>query len=572
MTDTHGRGPTARPVSEIADRYVEALAEHEPAAAQALGREPTTPFPDASPEWFAEKDALDASVLDALAAVPLETLERPERSLHAALTERLESTRSLARTGFTTRLLAPLATPVHRIRETFDATVVTDDADGDAVIERLAAAPAALLDYERTLRESRAAGDRGAFSGSGVAAARQVRGVAEQVASWIDPDGLDVYRSLPRVDGLSGDRARRLERAAQAMTEASADFRRFLLEDLLPSAPIDDAVGEDVYRATASSFLGAELDLDEIVEHGWDDLHSLVAEADRLADRLVRGDRRAAAAALDADPERRVSSVPAIADWLRDRVASTIDALGGSDGVLEMPPHVREVDCIVSEAATGVVFYAPGAPDGSRRPRVVWTLPGGEDSVSTWREVTSVHHEGVPGHHYEHAVAHANAGLHSWQRYLSHVHGYAEGWAHYSEQLAGEVGLVRDDSERLGLVLGQIWRAVRVVADTGLHTGLPIPSTPLTTETRWTPDVARRMLVDVALVDPTTARFEVDRYLGWPGQALAFRVGARLWNEVRDRERAARGAEFSLRRFHRDALALGPMGLGPLRDALADTR
>jgi uncharacterized protein (DUF885 family) len=89
-------------------------------------------------------------------------------------------------------------------------------------------------------------------------------------------------------------------------------------------------------------------------------------------------------------------------------------------------------------------------------------------------------------------------------------------------------------------------------------------------EREWTPDLARRMLVELALVEPALAGFEVDRYLGWPGQALAFKVGARLWREARVARQARLGAEFSLRDFHRDALALGPMGLDPLRELLAE--
>jgi len=158
--------------------------------------------------------------------------------------------------------------------------------------------------------------------------------------------------------------------------------------------------------------------------------------------------------------------------------------------------------------------------------------------------------------------------LHVWQRHLCHIHGYAEGWAHYAEQLADELGLIRDPAERLGLLLGQIWRSVRIVADIGLHTGWPIPANPLVPEQEWTPDVARRMLVDLALVEPHLAGFEVDRYLGWPGQALAFKVGARLWQEARRARAEQLGSVFVLRDFHREALGLGPMGLEPLRAAL----
>jgi uncharacterized protein (DUF885 family) len=269
---------------------------------------------------------------------------------------------------------------------------------------------------------------------------------------------------------------------------------------------------------------------------------------------------------LDRDPRYRLEGVSAIQTWLSGRVAQTIEAVRPA---FDLPSTVADVECLVSEASSGVVYYTPGAPDGSTPGRIVWTIPSGVPVASSWQEVTSVHHEGVPGHHLQFVLTASYPDLHPWQRHLCHVHGYAEGWAHYAEQLAVELQLIRDPAERLGLLLGQIWRSVRIVADIGLHTGRAIPPNPLVAEREWTPELARRMLVDLALVDPALAGFEVDRYLAWPGQALAFKVGARLWDQARASRQDQRGAEFSLREFHRDALALGPMGLDPLRRLLA---
>jgi uncharacterized protein (DUF885 family) len=176
--------------------------------------------------------------------------------------------------------------------------------------------------------------------------------------------------------------------------------------------------------------------------------------------------------------------------------------------------------------------------------------------------VTTVHHEGVPGHHLQLTVALAEPSLHPWQRSMAHVHGHAEGWAHYAERWADEIGLLRDPAERLGMLYGQRWRAARIVIDMGLHLGYPIPAT----GESWTPERGVAILRQASGCDETTARFEIDRYLGWPGQALAFRVGARLWRQLR--ERAAARPAFDLREFHMRALRLGPMGLATLRDLL----
>ncbi|MBN9630773.1 MAG: DUF885 domain-containing protein [Actinobacteria bacterium] len=552
-------------IRDLADRYLAVLAEHEPAAAQALGRSAGARLGDYSAGWAQEKRVLQEEVLASVRALDPAGLDRADRTLHAAFEERLASEIALFDTGFTARLLAPLATPVHELREAFDDLVVTADARGDEAIARLARVPEALTRLRERLEWSRAEGERGRFSGTGVAARRQVLAVADQVAAWIDPAGADYFHAIRR-DGLDPARTGALDGAAAAATEAFARFERFLRDDLAPAAPDVDAVGEPVYAETARSFLGTAIDLDEVYDYGWAELDRLVGEAQTLAARIVgattgdpRADVAAAAEALAADGHSSPTGAEAITDWLRTRLAETIETLDGT--AFDLPESVWDVDCVVPTAASGVVYYTPGAPDGSTRSKIVWTIPAGVETIAVWHEVTSFHLEGVPGHHLEHTVNRANRDLHPWQRYLCEVHGYAEGWAHYSEQLADELGLLRDDAERLGMVLGQIWRAVRIVADIGLHTGRAIPVNRFTAEHVWTPELAGALLVDLAGVDPVTAGFEVDRYLGWPGQALAFKVGAKLWTEARAAA-AARGT--GLAEFHARALSYGPMGLAPL--------
>ncbi|MFD6054086.1 DUF885 domain-containing protein [Agromyces sp. NPDC060279] len=560
-------------VRSVADAHLAALAEHEPAAAQALGRGAAARLADYGPEWAEERRALLGRTAAALAALPAEE-RAADAALDAALAERAASEAELFDTGFTARLLAPLASPVQEIRERFDDVTVTDDEAGDAVIERLASVEPALGEFRRRLEWARDAGRAGRFSGSGVAAARQLEVVAGQIDTWIDPAGLDYFSRISAAP-LSGSRAAALARAGERATRAFGELSGWLRTELLPSAPVEDAVGEHVYRQIAQSFLGTRLDLDEVYDYGWSELERLLGEARRLA-AIVLGDGagagtgsddtgavRAAARLLDADPRYRVAGHERIVAWLQDRLEDTFARV---DGVaFDLPRAIREVDVVVPTAASGVVYYTPGAPDGSVRSKIVWTIPEGAEAIGTWQEVTSFHHEGVPGHHLEHTINRSNAGLHPWQRYLCEIHGYAEGWAHYSEQLSDSIGLLRDPAEQLGMVLGQIWRAVRIVVDLGLHTGRELRPNPLGATGRWTPELGRRFLTELALVDPRTAGFEVDRYLAWPGQALAFKVGAKLWTEARA---SAEASGIAAKDFHHRALSYGPMGLGPLQHLL----
>lgn len=556
----------------IADRFLLALAPHEPIAAQAIGEPVGHGLPDLSPEWCVERYAIEGRTLDQLRGVDRAGLGRHELALVHAMTERLESDRRLFETGFLPRLVAPLASPAHTVRESFDGAII-DAVGGSAVVERLEAVPEAIAQLQRRLRWAAEEGARGGFTGGGVVARRQLEVLAAQIDGWIDPDGMDFFRSIPVEEDVAAGLRDRARAAGDRASEAYASLARFLRGELFEFAEDRDPVGGAVYLATARSFLGADVDLDELSAYGWAELDRLVGRALGVAERILGAEAatgrasevlRRAAAALDADPAGRLGEESEIRAWLETRLASTVTAL---DGVaFDLPDTIGEVVCDVTRAASGVVYYTPAAPDGSQPSRVVWTIPRDAATISTWQEVTSVHHEGVPGHHLEHAINRANTGLHRWQRALCEVHGYAEGWAHYSEQLSEEFGLLRDDGELLGMLLGQIWRAVRVIADIGLHTGRSVPENPYTDETEWTTELAERLLVELALTTAHTARFEVDRYLAWPGQALAFKAGQRLWNELRARAEARPG--FVLKNFHRDALSWGPMGLGPLAELL----
>ncbi|QIG39753.1 DUF885 domain-containing protein [Microbacterium sp. 4R-513] len=553
----------ADPIRRIADAYVEELAQHEPDAAQALGRTDGPLLPDLGPDWLLRRYDVQGETLRALDAVPE---GEGDTALRVALRERLERERLLFDTGFTTRLVAGLATPVHLVRYAFEGLTVTTDASGAALVAKLEAVPAAVAQYIATLRWSRDHAER--FTGSGVAPVRQLDTLADQVDSWIASDW---FGSIPVADGAESARVRA---AADAANTALAELVTLLRDELRPGAPTEDGVGAEVYADLAAAMLGARVDLADTYAYGWAELERLVGQAQELAGELLEGagedadDRdvvRDAASVLDADPRYRLDGVAEIREWLERRVDETTNALADA---FDLPPAIRDVECLVSEASSGVVYYTPAPPDGSAPSRIVWTIPSGIPVAASWQEVTSVHHEGLPGHHLQFVVTASYPDLHVWQRHLCHIHGYAEGWAHYAEQLADELGLVRDPAERLGLLLGQIWRSVRIVADIGLHTGWAIPANSLVTEGEWTPELARRMLVDLALVEPHLAGFEVDRYLGWPGQALAFKIGARLWQEARSARAEQLGPAFVLRDFHRDALGLGPMGLEPLRAAL----
>jgi len=177
-----------------------------------------------------------------------------------------------------------------------------------------------------------------------------------------------------------------------------------------------------------------------------------------------------------------------------------------------------------------------------------------------------VYHDGVPGHHLQIAQAvHNRAQLNSWRRLLAGTSGHAEGWALYAERLMAELGYLDDPADRLGMLDGQRMRAARVVLDIGVH----LRKSRLDGSGTWDHDYALEFMRRNVNMPDAFIQFEVNRYLGWPGQAPAYKVGERLWQQIRDDARQAQGSDFSIKDFHKRALDIGGVGLDTLRSALA---
>ncbi|AXH95752.1 DUF885 domain-containing protein [Ornithinimicrobium avium] len=531
-----------------ADSLVAGLADLDPRAAQAVGLPTDRLWADPGPDAVETRADLARTALADLHATGVQT--GPAEVLRRALTERLTSDLELHDSGFTPGLVAPLASPAHAVLSGLESAV----REPDRLLEGLAEVPAALGAYAERLEAAAAHGY--------VAPARQSRTLAAQLLRWADPAADDrLGRLLTRTGAPEGSAPHtRLERAR----EACRDLASWLLTAHAPRGSATDAVGAGLYRTTAGAFLGTEVDLDETYAYGWELLDELTARAEGLALALGCSGLAEAEALLDARPEGLVPVGPELVAWVEERTARAARTL---DGVVLDVPAAIPLEAVLAAPGSGSIYYSPPDPAGTRPGRVVWSTPTGAQRVPVWREVSTVLHEGVPGHHLQHAVTAATTTLHPWQRHLCHVHGHAEGWAHYVEGRAGAWGLLEDPAEQLGTVLAQRWRAARIVVDMGLHLDLPVPANPFTQATRWEPGVGVEVLTQAAGCDEETARFEVVRYLGWPGQALAFALGARLWEDARE---AALTRGLDEHAFHAQALSLGPMGMAPLRATLAE--
>jgi uncharacterized protein (DUF885 family) len=220
---------------------------------------------------------------------------------------------------------------------------------------------------------------------------------------------------------------------------------------------------------------------------------------------------------------------------------------------------------MIAPTQDGGIYYTGPSDDFSRPGRMWWSVPVGETEFSTWRETTTVYHEGVPGITSRSGRPSSTADqLNTWRRQLAGTSGHAEGWALYAERLMQELGYLDDPGDRLGMLDAQRMRAARVVLDLGVHLGKPR----LDGTGTWDFDYALAFFRANCHESAPSTLFEVNRYFGWPGQAPSYKVGQRIWEGIRDEAAAREGAAFDIRDFHRRALALGGVGLDTLRSAV----
>jgi uncharacterized protein (DUF885 family) len=274
----------------------------------------------------------------------------------------------------------------------------------------------------------------------------------------------------------------------------------------------------------------------------------------------------------DSGPERSIEGVDAFVARLQELQDRTIGELDGRH--FDIPAPIKRIEVKVPPPGGALApYYTPPSEDFAR-PGRFWHPVGKGMRFPLWSKYSLSYHEGVPGHHLQVAQAKYLAGeLSRFQRFGASISGYGEGWAMYAEVLMGELGYLDQPEHYLGMLQMQIFRAARVIVDIGLHLELPIPAA-LPGESfhrgeTWTPALALEFLTERGHAPAELVASEVVRYLGWPAQAISYKVGERLWLQARADARRRHGAAFDLKRFHAQALALGPMGLDQMQRELA---
>ena len=519
-------------------------------------------LPDFSPDRTAAEITTVREFLEELAT--LEPTEEIDRVAFAVLQERLRARLGLLESGESARVFSVLSSPVSEIRQVFELMATGSADELNVIAQRLGQVRRALESWRRTL-DHLSTNDQ-------LPSRRHVLGVAEQAATYAD----DGYRNfVRRVAPDAGDDSELVSAAADA-DAACGELSTWMKDELAPRANEHDASGLERYQAWSQYWNGAVLDFDELYAWGYADLRRINARMWEIAGELAPEATSLVEVAelLDRDPARAIEGTD---ELLRRLISFTEQAVEKLDGVhFDIDPRIRFCDArLAPEGSAAAPYYIPPSEDLSR-PGTTWFPTLGATSFSWWSHASTWYHEGVPGHHLQCATSIIEADKQSrFHRLEAWTSGYGEGWALYAERLMDELGFFDDLGEEMGYLASQALRAARVMVDIGLHLQLRAPNDlgglgelGNCSGKIWTAEMAVAVLEEKAIQNHDVSVSEVERYLGLPAQAISYKVGERAWMRAREEAKTRLGADFSLKKFHAYALALGPMGLDPFEDNL----
>jgi uncharacterized protein (DUF885 family) len=346
-----------------------------------------------------------------------------------------------------------------------------------------------------------------------------------------------------------------LEAISTQVLPAYQRFAKFLQVEYVPKGRKDPGAwalpeGDAYYAFRIRQSTTLNKSAAEIHQIGLDEVKRDEAEMLAIAQKLGFADLKSFNAAVKANPKEHPVSKEALLDAYRGYIAQMKPKLPELFGRLPKAPLEVVAVPAYMEKDQAPAYYDNGTPDGSRPGRVyVNTYDFANRSLTSVEAVS--YHEGIPGHHLQLSVAQELTGLPEFRKY-SYYTAYTEGWGLYSERLGKDVGFYQDPYSDYGRLEADIWRAIRLVVDTGVHSQ------------HWT----RQQMVDYfhehSSIDEPSVQAEVDRYIAWPGQALGYKMGQLKLLELRDRAKTALGPKFDIRAFHDEVIDSGALPLDVL--------
>jgi uncharacterized protein (DUF885 family) len=374
-----------------------------------------------------------------------------------------------------------------------------------------------------------------------------------------DPTKSGFYSPFTRFPAdISPAEQQRLSAAGRTAIErgvlpALKRFHQFLTGEYLPAAPEQVGIwqlpeGRELYGFLTRRFTTTDLGPEQIHEIGLAEVQRLRAEMEAVKTKTgFQGPLHEFFRFLRTEPRFYCKSGEELLLRYRGLCKQIDPHLVKLFKTLPRLPYGVEPipETMAPDVTTG--FYYPAASDGSRAGTYLVNLYRPE-TRPTWEMIPLTLHEAMPGHHLQTSLAAEQGQLPAFRRYGYHM-AYGEGWALYCETLGDELGLYDDPYDKFGQLTYDMWRAVRLVVDTGMHAR------------RWSRQQAIDFFLESSPRQELEVVNEVDRYIAWPGQALAYKVGQLKMRELRTRAERELGSRFNIREFHDVVLLDGSLPL-----------
>jgi len=555
--------PIPAAVNVLAKEYWEERMSNEPLTATALGdRRFDDRLPDISPQGRGRIVHQYEAVVQRCRAIPESGLSAADRLTRTALLVDAGSLADYYACNLDDWVVDPLGGPQVELMNTESYQPVRTTAEGERMVKRWLAIGPYIDQHIANLRAG-AAGGKAA-----------VRALVEKVIEELDdfvskPDSewallrpLAVKRKW--TDGEVRKFKERMEGAVKKSARPGFErYLRFLRSEILPKSRPQEKPGimhipggAQAYRKLIRVHTSLGLTPEEVHETGLREVARINKEMEELGGKVfgISG-RKEILKRLRTDPSLYFSSRDEVAAKAEVALAKANAAISKWFGRLPKTPcEVVRMEEHEEKYST-IAYYRPPAADGSR-PGRYYINTSAPETRPRYEAEALAYHESVPGHHLQIAIAQELEGIPEFRK-NSGVTAFIEGWGLYSERLAEEMGLYSSDLDRIGILSYDAWRACRLVVDTGMHA------------MGW----AREQAIDFMLENTALAKNnvvnEVDRFITWPGQALAYKTGQLEMIRLRNEARSRLGKKFDVRRFHDVLLGSGAVPLEVLRQMIA---
>ena len=546
-------------VFKFADQLVDVMVKESPLFAIELGIERDSDdledFSLAHVSNVLTRISADLRALDSL-----EIVNDVDRLAVEVMRERLGVMKMLIETGEGRRTFTRISSPVSWTRQSFELMVADSVQDVERIRGRLHSVANSFESWRECVSEVARVGQ--------LPSRRHVDAVADQALTHAQGSYVEYAAGVCQAIGVDLDSSG-MRSAAQSAQAAAHHLGVWLRDEVAPQAPSTEAAGLERYQRWLSVGAGVTLDLEETYLWGVQDLARINARMWQVAEVILPGAQSLDEVRdhLNNDPARRIDGTDALLEKLLSFTAATVAELDGTH--FDIDDRIKFCDARLAPAGSSAAAYYESPSEDLSRPGTTWFPTMGETSFTWWNHASTWYHEAVPGHHLQSGIAVLAVDRQSrFHRLAGWQSGYGEGWALYAERLMDELGYFTDAGDELGHLCGQALRAARVVVDMGLHLGFKVPAGfgPVgefgdVTGQSWTPEMAIAVLEERALESHVSAASEVERYLGWPSQAITYKVGEKAWLDARAAAQARLGDQYSLKAFHSYSLALGCVGL-----------